>query len=119
MPMRAELYCVEWKELAFFIKESNFWQCQSCQTQCLRPGESCNDLTRAERTRRTLSVAHVDHDYTSPEIFVAALCMACHLAHDHAYHLQNRKPARRWNYRHTKQKRAGQLGIFQEGKLAA
>lgn len=90
MPMHPELYPTNWHEIAFAIKEACDWQCQMCGVQCQRPGE-------AHKTqRRTLTVAHYEHVYDEPEIFVVALCAPCHLRHDVRFHVsQRRKNARR------------------------
>jgi hypothetical protein len=110
MPIRKEhqdRYPVDWQEIAFLLKESNFWQCQECNRQCLRPGDSRDGLSRAERTRRTLTIAHYQSTYDAPEILLLCLCAGCHIRHDLEYHLA----ARHRNER-RRRRQAGQMVLF-------
>lgn len=110
MPIRKEhqdRYPVDWQEIAFLLKESNFWTCQECNRQCLRPGDSREGLTRAERTRQTLTIAHFESVYDAPEILLIPLCAGCHIRHDLDYHLA----ARHRNER-IRRRRAGQMVLF-------
>lgn len=80
MPMKAERYPVNWKEISFFIRDACGWQCLKCGKQCRRPTEPFRGHTY------TLTVAHLeppDHAPDAPEVYVAALCAPCHLAQDH------------------------------------
>lgn len=106
-------YPAEWKDLALLIKESNFYICQSCQTQCLQPGDDRTTLTRAECARRTLTIAHYDNEYDAPAVFLACICVRCHLQHDAPF----RPQARERNLRIVRRE-AGQLEIFQEERTA-
>lgn len=76
MPMKRHLYPVDWEQIARIIKEAADWQCQQCGQQCRRPGEPF------DTHRRTLTVAHWDHDLDADAAFVVALCAPCHLRHD-------------------------------------
>ena len=100
-------YPQDWPALTLLIKQSNFWVCQECGRECLRPGDSRDGLTRAERTRRTLTIAHANSDYHSPEIQLLALCAGCHIRHDLDYH-----PAARHRNERIRRGRAGQMVMF-------
>lgn len=100
MPMVSDLYPADWKEIALFVKEGADWQCQECDLQCRRPGEPF------DTHRRTMSVAHYDSDYTSAEIYVVALCSACHNRLDGPFRLANRRRKLR-----LKRQRAGQMAL--------
>lgn len=109
MPIKREhqdRYPVDWAEIAFLVKDSNDWQCQECDRQCLRPGESADHLTRAERARVTLTVAHANSEYGDVALLYA-LCAGCHIRHDNAYHVA----ARRRNVR-LKRLRDGQMSLL-------
>lgn len=73
-----ENYPSDWKAVAAFIRQANEYVCQECGRHCQKPGEPYRG------GRNVLTVAHVDNDYHSAEIFVAALCSGCHLRHDAA-----------------------------------
>lgn len=103
MPMRPELYPPDWRAIALAVKESNLWTCAACGVVCRKPGDAPGG------NAPILTVAHIDHDYFSAEIYVAALCASCHLAHDREDNRLNRKPPVRRIYRHRKQRSAGQL----------
>lgn len=109
MPMRPELYPDDWREIALAVKQANLWMCAVCDAECRKPGDT------PDRSVPILQVAHIDHDYFSPEIQVAALCTRCHLAYDHTHNVRNRRRPVRRIYRHRKQRKAGQLTFFQEG----
>ena len=98
MPMDWSRYPLDWREVAWAIKDAADWQCQQCGQQCRRPGEPFD--THA----RTLTVAHWDHDNMEPEVFVVALCAPCHLRHD-----AKRKAADR------KRKRVREIGQLELG----
>src|SRR5687768_857231 len=62
MPMNKALYPIDWHEIALAIKEAVDWQCQQCEVQCRRPGEPFDSH------RRTLTVAHWDHNLDAKEV---------------------------------------------------
>jgi hypothetical protein len=100
MPSKyTENYPEDWHEFAALVKEANHYVCQLCGQQCTRPGEPYD-------RRRILTVAHLDHDYDSPEIFVAALCVVCHFDLDRGLGGRFRRRNERW-----RRLRAGQLQI--------
>lgn len=70
------LYPVDWERLAREIKEANHYCCAECGKQCRRPGEFWLGW------EYELTVAHWDHEYDDAAIFVACLCVRCHLRHD-------------------------------------
>lgn len=76
MPMKRHLYPVDWEQIAGAVKDAADWQCQQCGRQCRRPGEPF------DTHRRTLTVAHWDHDTQAAAVFLVALCAPCHLRHD-------------------------------------
>lgn len=84
-PMKKELYPAEWSVISFEIRDAADWVCQECDMQCRKPGEPF------DTHRRTLTVAHWDHDTEAPEVFLVALCPTCHNAHDVPYRVANRK----------------------------
>jgi hypothetical protein len=84
-----ENYPNQWEEIAALIKESNGYVCQMCGQQCTRPGEPYD-------RRRVLTVAHVDHDYFGPEIFVACLCVVFHFHYDAGMGARFRRRNERW-----------------------
>ena len=85
MPMQRHLYPPDWNRLATAVKAAAGWQCQLCGQQCRRPGEPF------DTHRRTLTVAHWDHDPQAAVVFVVALCAPCHLRHDAHRKAQARK----------------------------
>ena len=94
-----ENYPEDWNEFAALVKEANHYVCQLCGTQCTRPGEPYD-------RRRILTVAHLEHDYDSPEIVVAAICVVCHFDLDRGLGGRFRRRNERW-----RRLRAGQLQI--------
>lgn len=89
MPMKRELYPPDWDEIAFFVKDSADWVCQSCGLVCRRPGEPF------DTHRRTLTVAHIWPENHAPDaevVCVAALCSRCHLRFDAARKAMKRRP---------------------------
>lgn len=76
MPMQSHRYPANWKTIAYAVKSACDWQCQMCGKPCRRPGEAF------DTHRRTLTVAHWDHNPDAPVVFVVALCAPCHLRHD-------------------------------------
>lgn len=85
MPMRAQMYPVGWKLLAYEIKDANGWICHECGVQCRRPGDAY------DHTQPELTVSHYFNDYRSAEIFVAPMCAGCHLTHDKPFHWMIRR----------------------------
>src|SRR6478609_3783938 len=69
-------YPDNWRSLARDIKAANCYVCQSCNKRCRQPGEMYLGW------EYELTVAHYDQCYSDPEIFVACLCLPCHLRHD-------------------------------------
>jgi hypothetical protein len=115
MPIRKEdraRYPANWRELAVEIKAANNYECGECGQMCRRPGDTAEGMSRAERTRQTLTIAHYDHCYDAPEIFVAALCSGCHLRHD----ARAAWASRRRNVR-VRQRLAGQMEFLQEERV--
>ena len=94
-----ENYPEGWNEIAALVKDANGYICQMCGQQCTRPGEPYD-------RRRILTVAHLDHDYESPEIFVAPICVVCHFHYDSGLGARFRRRNERW-----RRLRAGQLQI--------
>lgn len=78
-------YAENWSELTAEIKAANGHCCQCCQMQCRKPGEPF------DTHKRTLTISHYFHDYTSEAIFVACLCAPCHIRHDAAAHAAARQ----------------------------
>lgn len=89
MPMDYARYPKEWRVIANEIKEAADWTCQECDMQCRRPGEPF------DTHKRTLTVAHWDHDTEAAEVFVVALCAGCHLRHDAPRKAAQRKERRK------------------------
>lgn len=102
MPMNPDNYPKDWPEIAHAVKDAAGWQCQQCGQQCRRPGE------KFDTQRRTLTVAHWEHDTQAEDVFVVALCPACHNRHDMAYRVANRRRGRR-----RRQRKAGQLRLVE------
>jgi hypothetical protein len=46
MPMRRELYPVNWDAIAFEIKQQVNWRCEQCQRPCKRYGETLVDFEK-------------------------------------------------------------------------
>ena len=86
MPIDAQRYPKNWKELALSVKEAAGWRCECCGKQCYRPGEPKN-LSRAEWSADILQVHHRDFNCSNNcSNNLIALCSACHLnAHRSSY----------------------------------
>lgn len=99
--MKIDFYPADWSQIARIVKEYNGWCCQACGCQCRRPGE----LNLGWQFG--LTVAHYDHVYDAPEVFVVAMCIKCHFAHDAPFVWSARR-------RHERARRqvAGQLALF-------
>jgi hypothetical protein len=91
-----DLYPVEWPQLAAEIKQANHFVCQMCGEECRRQS--------GDRSLPVLTIAHIDQDYEAEAVFVAALCVRCHLVHDAPLGWVARRRHERW-----RQQRAGQL----------
>ena len=64
-------------------------------------------LDGLKATKVILTIAHLDHDKTNYDVQLdrlAALCQKCHLGHDMAHHVRNRKYGRKH--------RENQLNLF-------
>lgn len=85
MPMDWSRYPIDWRDVSLAVRDAADWQCMNCGTQCRRPGEPF------DTHKRTLTVAHWNHDNESDEVFVVALCAPCHLRHDAARKAAERK----------------------------
>lgn len=100
MPMQRGLYPSNWEAIALAVKEAAGWRCQQCGKQCRRPGE------RHDTHRRTLTVAHLDHDPVNcARENLQALCAPCHLRYDARHHAES---ARR-----TRETRSGQRRLWE------
>lgn len=90
MPMDRSLYPPNWRQIAMEKKQSVNWICESCGKQCRKQGEPF------DTHRRTLTVAHLDHDPSncSPENLMA-MCAVCHLRYDAKHHAESRAKKRR------------------------
>lgn len=74
--MKILLYPDDWSDIAYMIKDANGWRCQACDRQCRRPGEMYLGW------EYMLTVAHICQGYDSEAVYVAPLCLRCHLAYD-------------------------------------
>lgn len=101
MTIKKALYPDDWQTIAYRVKEANGWQCQACGKQCRRPGE----LNLGWQYK--LTVAHICQDYEGESVFVAALCLPCHLKFDAAHSWVARRRVDR-----LRQRLAGQLALF-------
>lgn len=104
--VRAELYPVDWAEIAAAVKEANRHVCQACGRQCRRPSEPYDGPLG------TLTVAHYDNVYDAPWVLLVPLCSLCHLVHDAAFGGVARR-----RHQRVRRRLLGQLEFFQEGKL--
>ena len=81
MPIDRQRYPNNWRDIARSIKETAGWRCQKCNQQCLRPGEDISQLSRRERTVRTLNVHHANRTPEDNRVEnLIAVCTVCHLA---------------------------------------
>jgi len=103
MPMRRELYPDNWDEIARAVKVAADWRCQECGKQCRRPGEPF------DTQRRTLTVAHLDHDPANcASDNLRALCAPCHLRYDAQHHARSAS-----HTRYMTESDAGQGQLFE------
>ena len=77
MAMKRRRHPEDWEERARIVREAAVWRCQRCGKRCRRPGEPF------DTQRRTLTVAHVDHDPKNEHARLTALCVPCHRRYDH------------------------------------
>lgn len=99
--MRNSLYPIDWQTIAREIKESVGYKCLACGRQCRRPGQFYLGW------EYELTCAHICQDYSAPVVYVAALCLPCHLKHDAPYSWVARLRRKR-----LRQQAAGQLEIY-------
>lgn len=86
MPMDRSRYPADWDAIARRVKDEAGWWCEGCGKQCRRPGEPF------DTHRRTLTVAHLDHDPTNcRRDNLADICAKCHLRYDAGHHAETRK----------------------------
>lgn len=99
--MNLSLYPVDWPEISRIVKAANGWCCLGCGKQCRRPGELFLGW------EYELSVAHICQDYEAEAVYVASLCLPCHLRYDapHSWIARHRR-------NRIRQRVAGQLEIF-------
>lgn len=92
MPIRPEnrrLYPSNWREIATEVKRATGWRCAACGMQCRRPGEAF------DTHRRTLTVAHLDHDPTNCHGYnLMAMCSGCHNRYDARHRAETRRRTR-------------------------
>jgi hypothetical protein len=91
MPVDRSRYPADWPETARRIKAAAGWRCQRCGKQCRRPGEPF------DTHKRTLTVAHLDHDPENPHARLAAFCAPCHLRYDAPEKARRRREKARRN----------------------
>lgn len=111
MPLsNPDFYPVDWSELSLLIKSANLWRCQMCNVECRSEPSAPKGLP----SKPVLTVAHIDQDYEADAIFVAALCVRCHLIHDAPFGWISRRRHERWRAR-----QAGQLELRPHNRLSA
>lgn len=89
MPMDRSRYPADWDAIARRVKDEAGWWCEGCGKQCRRPGEPFDSH------RRTLTVAHLDHDPSNcRRDNLAALCAPCHLRYDAGITRKRGKPGK-------------------------
>jgi hypothetical protein len=75
-------YPSDCQEIAYRIKSKVNWRCQQGFQQCLRPGDSTNQLTKRKKAALTLQVHHWNRQtWDNREENLVALCSACHLSY--------------------------------------
>lgn len=86
MPMERWRYPPDWERIAREVKDAAGWRCESCGKQCRKPGEPF------DTHRRTLTVAHLDHDPANcSRGNLMAMCAPCHLRYDAGHHAETRR----------------------------
>ena len=96
--MNSEFYPDNWRELADEIKAANHFICQACGQQCRQEP--------TDRSKPVLTVAHYDHEYEGETVFLACLCVRCHLIHDAPFGWQARR-----RHERVRRRQAGQLTL--------
>lgn len=90
MPMQRSLYPKNWEQIASKKKDTVDWICEVCGKQCRKPGEPF------DTHRRTLTVAHLDHDPSNcVSGNLCAMCAPCHLRYDAKHHAESRAKHKR------------------------
>jgi predicted HNH restriction endonuclease len=75
-------YPKNWQEIALIIKNKAEWRCYKCGKQCIRPGENTADLTKSERTKKTLVVHHANYTPEDNRLEnLIPVCAGCHLGY--------------------------------------
>ena len=108
-------YPKNWKQTSLEVRTAANWQCQHCERQCRKPGETISDFiarTSYEQTkveahpqRWALQTAHLNHDPENEDAELIALCVTCHRQYD------NRQMAK---IRALERERHGQLSVHQQ-----
>lgn len=95
------IYPVDWPEISYIVRSYNNWRCLACDKCCRRPGEMFLGW------EYELSVAHICQDYEAEAVYVAALCLPCHLRYDapHSWIARHRRAR-------IRQRVAGQLSLI-------
>lgn len=135
MPMKRELYPVNWEEIAAKLKDEVGQRCEQCGVENhiwiyrnkLNPDkwigvDEEHELYyhRTEYPRKPhqviLTVAHLDHNPGhNDRSNLRVLCPRCHLIYDSSHHVQNARKTRISKKARAKLE-AGQLLIFSEVK---
>jgi len=93
MPINYKNYHPKWSlisRLIRFRRAGN--KCEWCDAENHQPHPDTG-------SKVILTVAHLDRDRTNNRFKnLAALCQRCHLNHDRAQHIQNRKYGREYRY---------------------
>ena len=138
MPMKRELYPVDWEEIAAKLKDEVGQKCEECgvpnhewiHRRLDNPAVWISALDEAgeaewywnveqyteEPIQVILTTAHLDHDPShNDRSNLRVLCQRCHLVYDSSHHVQNARRTRILK-KHQIKSEAGQLGLF-EGKV--
>lgn len=82
-------YHPKWKKISEFIR---FYRARNRCEWCGAENYKLHPITNS---KVVLTVAHIDHNKENNSFFnLAALCQKCHLNHDRAQHINNRKYGR-------------------------
>lgn len=121
MPVDWSKYPDNWRsEIRPAILERDGHRCKFCHVKnyselpakcCKEPifDESNRCSCGKRRPKVVLTIAHLDHDTTNnDEKNLAALCQRCHLTYDAKLHADNA--------RKTRDRRSGQLDLFEPSK---
>jgi hypothetical protein len=120
MPMKRDLYPVDWEARSLRLREQAGWRCVECGRDCVRADEDWYEFVMrqswtiaeaiaaaAHPMRYRLTAAHVNHDPQNDAAELRAWCAPCHARYDLAQ--INRK-------RLISRERAGQLTLGFEVK---